>query len=34
MSGRSRRLTVAQALVEFLANQHTERGKQKQRPYL
>ena len=25
MSGRTRRLTMAQALVEFLANQHSER---------
>jgi 3D-(3,5/4)-trihydroxycyclohexane-1,2-dione acylhydrolase (decyclizing) len=31
MSGRSRRLTVAQALVEFLANQHTERDGREQR---
>jgi 3D-(3,5/4)-trihydroxycyclohexane-1,2-dione acylhydrolase (decyclizing) len=33
MSG-TRRLTMAQALVEFLANQHTERDGQTQRHYL
>jgi len=31
MSGRTRRLTMAQALVEFLANQHTERDGREQR---
>jgi 3D-(3,5/4)-trihydroxycyclohexane-1,2-dione acylhydrolase (decyclizing) len=31
MNGRTRRLTVAQALVEFLANQHTERDGREQR---
>jgi 3D-(3,5/4)-trihydroxycyclohexane-1,2-dione acylhydrolase (decyclizing) len=31
MSGRTRRLTMAQALVEFLANQHTERDGGEQR---
>src|SRR5215217_3223002 len=31
MSGRTRRLTMAQALVEFLANQHSERDGREQR---
>jgi 3D-(3,5/4)-trihydroxycyclohexane-1,2-dione acylhydrolase (decyclizing) len=31
MSGRTRRLTLAQALVEFLANQHSERDGREQR---
>jgi 3D-(3,5/4)-trihydroxycyclohexane-1,2-dione acylhydrolase (decyclizing) len=31
MSGRTRRLTMAQALVEFLANQHSERDGHEQR---